>query len=289
MNSAGLQLKIPFASSASVFSSAVLFAVAGISVACTSSPRETAKAVQDEAREVVCPVVGIKTTKVFFTRADKGYDKTMLGEKTFRTDDNRQCFVSAELARSAGYKWAEESASVNAHRKTPSSHHKNEASRDPKKSGKPDAFIPNSNAPDLGNSVETTNTARAVPGSAPASVSSALPHALPQTDSNAPAATNENADNSKNNRLKNGVNGPSAEQQSNASSDVEITRKIRRSLTSDNSLSTYAHNVKIVTRSGEVLLVGPVRSAQEKEEVLRKATSVAGNEHVKSELEVTPR
>ena len=33
----------------------------------------------------------------------------------------------------------------------------------------------------------------------------------------------------------------------------------------DKSLSTYAHNIKIVTRDGKVTLEGPVRSGAEKQ------------------------
>jgi hyperosmotically inducible periplasmic protein len=77
-----------------------------------------------------------------------------------------------------------------------------------------------------------------------------------------------------------------ADQQSNATSDVELTRRIRRTLTQDSSLSTYAHNVKIITRDGVVELKGPVRSQSEKEAVEAKATEIAGASKVKNELSV---
>ena len=44
----------------------------------------------------------------------------------------------------------------------------------------------------------------------------------------------------------------------------------------DKSLSTYAHNVKIVSKQGKVTLKGPVRSEDEKKTVAAKATEVAG-------------
>ena len=43
---------------------------------------------------------------------------------------------------------------------------------------------------------------------------------------------------------------PTADQQSNGKSDLEMTRQIRRAIVGDKSLSTYAHNVKIVTQHG---------------------------------------
>ncbi len=68
-----------------------------------------------------------------------------------------------------------------------------------------------------------------------------------------------------------------ADQQSNRRADLAMTRKIRRSVVSDKTLSTYAHNVKIITRNGVVTLKGPVASEQEKQTVASKAEAVAGS------------
>jgi osmotically-inducible protein OsmY len=54
----------------------------------------------------------------------------------------------------------------------------------------------------------------------------------------------------------------------------------------DKSLSTYAHNVKIITQNGQVTLRGPVRSEEEKRAVEAKAAEVAGDNKVTSELDV---
>src|SRR6185295_1225435 len=51
-----------------------------------------------------------------------------------------------------------------------------------------------------------------------------------------------------------------ADQQKNNKTDLETTRQIRKALVADKSLSTYAHNVKVVTQNGKVTLKGPVRS-----------------------------
>jgi osmotically-inducible protein OsmY len=54
-------------------------------------------------------------------------------------------------------------------------------------------------------------------------------------------------------------------------------------------LSTYAHNVKVVTRNGMVTLKGPVRSEDEKKAVEAKASEIAGAGKVKSMISVRPK
>jgi hyperosmotically inducible periplasmic protein len=81
-------------------------------------------------------------------------------------------------------------------------------------------------------------------------------------------------------------NAKTADQQSNSKEDLEITRKIRRAIVEDKSLSTSAHNVKIVTVDRVVTLRGPVLSAKEKASVAAKAEKVAGVSKVENQLEV---
>jgi hyperosmotically inducible protein len=76
------------------------------------------------------------------------------------------------------------------------------------------------------------------------------------------------------------------DQQSNDPKDVELTRQIRRSITKDDSLSTNAHNVKIITRDRMVTLRGPVASEKEKAIVAKKAEKIAGAKKVDNQLEV---
>ena len=80
---------------------------------------------------------------------------------------------------------------------------------------------------------------------------------------------------------------PTAGQQSNAKSDRELTRKIRQELMKDKDLSTYAHNVKVITKDGAVTLRGPVRSEDEKKAVETKAAQ-AGAASITNDLEVAP-
>ena len=82
--------------------------------------------------------------------------------------------------------------------------------------------------------------------------------------------------------------GPDPEQQSEGTSDRMLTKKIRQSIVADKSISTYGHNVKIITRDGTVTLKGPVRSDAEKKAVEAKALEVVGTGHMVSELSIVP-
>jgi hyperosmotically inducible periplasmic protein len=75
-----------------------------------------------------------------------------------------------------------------------------------------------------------------------------------------------------------------AAQQSNQSSDLTITRNIRRALVKDKSLSVEAHNVTIATKDGKVTLKGRVESAAEKQTVESAANNVAGVGNVDDQL-----
>lgn len=77
-----------------------------------------------------------------------------------------------------------------------------------------------------------------------------------------------------------------ADNQKNDSADRELTQKIRKAIEDDKTLSTYAHNVKIITRAGKVTLKGPVRSEEEKTTVEAKAKEVAGADNVISQITV---
>jgi hyperosmotically inducible protein len=96
-------------------------------------------------------------------------------------------------------------------------------------------------------------------------------------------------DNAAANRPGNSPDANRADQQGSSENDREITRKIRKAVIADKSLSTYAHNVKIISRNGVVTLKGPVRSDQEKNAIDSAATQIAGAVNVKDELTVKPK
>lgn len=97
-------------------------------------------------------------------------------------------------------------------------------------------------------------------------------------------------DNSKAN--SDGVNSTSktstADAQKNDSTDIALTQQIRKSVIADKSLSSYAHNIKIVTVDGAVTLNGVVRDSHEKDVVVMKAQAIAGKSNVTDDLTVAP-
>lgn len=114
-------------------------------------------------------------------------------------------------------------------------------------------------------------------------------YASAQSDANSAAPASTAApDNSKSNKLDSSNTSATAGAQSNHSTDVDLTKRIRQSLIADKSLSTYAHNVKIVTLNGSVTLNGVVRSDEEKNAVEMKATAVAGKDKVTNDLKIAP-
>ena len=74
--------------------------------------------------------------------------------------------------------------------------------------------------------------------------------------------------------------------QSENEADRKITQEVRAALTGDDSLSTNAKNVKVITSDGTVMLRGPVKSDKEKTQVEAKAKQVAGVKRVENQLEV---
>jgi hyperosmotically inducible periplasmic protein len=95
-------------------------------------------------------------------------------------------------------------------------------------------------------------------------------------------------DNTKVNKADRAKGAVTADQQKENAADRDLTKKIRQAVVGDKSLSTYAHNVKIVTQNGQVTLKGPVRSEQEKTTIESKATELAGAGKVTNEMTVAP-
>jgi osmotically-inducible protein OsmY len=74
--------------------------------------------------------------------------------------------------------------------------------------------------------------------------------------------------------------------QSENEQDRQISQEVRKAVTSDDSLSTEAKNVKIITNDGTVTLRGPVKTAKEKSDIEAKAKQVAGVKKVDNQLEI---
>ena len=96
------------------------------------------------------------------------------------------------------------------------------------------------------------------------------------------------ADNTKVNQADRAKGTVTADQQKENATDRDLAKKIRQAVVGDKTLSTYAHNVKIVAQDGQVTLKGPVRTEEEKQTVEARATEVAGAGHVTNQISVAP-
>ena len=104
----------------------------------------------------------------------------------------------------------------------------------------------------------------------------------------ASAAAQTAPDNTKVNKRDRADGAQTADQQKENPADRELAKKIRAALTDDDTLSTYAQNVKVIVSDGNVTLKGPVRTAAEKTAVAAKAIEIAGKEHVTNSLSIAP-
>jgi hyperosmotically inducible protein len=92
-----------------------------------------------------------------------------------------------------------------------------------------------------------------------------------------PDASTPKPDNTKVNTRDRNAGEVTADQQKVNATDQQLSRNIRRSIMADKSLSTYAHNIKIISQNGAVTLKGPVKSDGEKKALVAKAVAVAGS------------
>jgi hyperosmotically inducible periplasmic protein len=90
------------------------------------------------------------------------------------------------------------------------------------------------------------------------------------------------------NTAANKQQAPTAEQQKETAADRDLARKIRQSILKDKSLSTYAHNIKVIAHDGMVTLKGPVHSEDEKQVIGTKAGEIAGADKVDNQITIAP-
>jgi hyperosmotically inducible protein len=107
---------------------------------------------------------------------------------------------------------------------------------------------------------------------------------LAQDSTQAPAP-----DNTKVNQGDQNKSNTTADRQAENKSDRDIAQQIRQAVMNDKSLSTYAHNVKIISQDGAVTLKGPVRTDGEKRAIEAMAAQIVGQDKVTSQLEVKPK
>jgi len=101
----------------------------------------------------------------------------------------------------------------------------------------------------------------------------------------APAYAQDKPDNTR----ANSDGGVTADQQKMTKEDRELAAHVRKAFVGDKSLSTYAHNAKIIVQSGTVTLRGPVRTDDERASLESKAKAIAGVTAVNNELTIAPK
>ena len=104
-----------------------------------------------------------------------------------------------------------------------------------------------------------------------------------------PGYSQAKPDNTKTNTRDRNPGEVTAGQQKMNAADTALAASIRKAVVADKSLSTYAHNIKIVSQNGIVTLKGPVRSDAEVKSVVAKAEEIAGGpSKVVNQLDVKP-
>jgi hyperosmotically inducible protein len=76
------------------------------------------------------------------------------------------------------------------------------------------------------------------------------------------------------------------EDQPNDKTDIKLAAKVRRAIVNDKTLSTSAHNVKLIAANGVVSLRGPVASADEKAKIESDVSAITGVSRVDNQLDV---
>jgi hyperosmotically inducible periplasmic protein len=99
-------------------------------------------------------------------------------------------------------------------------------------------------------------------------------------------AANAPADNTQKNARDRGSDTLTPVDQGGNEIDRTITQRIRQGVMKDDSLSTTAKNVKIITVEGVVTLRGPVKSAQEKDSIASLAQQTGNVKRVDNQLEI---
>ena len=102
----------------------------------------------------------------------------------------------------------------------------------------------------------------------------------------AAALVAQEPDNTKKNERDRKAGAVTADQQKENASDRALSQKIRKAVVDAEGMSTYAKNVKIVSRDGKVTLRGPVNNQDEKTKIEELAKTIAGASNVVSELEI---
>jgi hyperosmotically inducible protein len=107
---------------------------------------------------------------------------------------------------------------------------------------------------------------------------------LPVSDAS-PAIEHSAPDNTKINKRDKNAQTLTPMDQSNAKSDIRLSRSIRKSIMKQH-LSLDAKNIKIISQNGNVTLRGPVRNDAEKTKIEEIANAAPGIKTLHNQLEV---
>ncbi|MFZ6846483.1 BON domain-containing protein [Undibacterium sp. RuTC16W] len=95
-----------------------------------------------------------------------------------------------------------------------------------------------------------------------------------------------NVDNSKMNLRDRSNTTETPQDQSNNAEDRKFLAMLRRNIVHDKSLSTSAHNIKIMSSGGVVILRGPVKSNEEKMTIEKMVHDTPGVKSIDNQLDV---
>jgi hyperosmotically inducible protein len=101
-----------------------------------------------------------------------------------------------------------------------------------------------------------------------------------------PGASSDRADNTAMNERDRSGETPTSFDQPNNKADIDLAANVRKAIVGEKSLSTKAHNVKLIASAGVVTLRGPVDSADEKATVDKVVASVRGVSRVDNQLDI---
>ena len=99
-------------------------------------------------------------------------------------------------------------------------------------------------------------------------------------------AAGTTADNSKENAKIENTQQLTSQDQGNSEADIQVTQKMRQDVVKNDHFSMEAKNIKIITIGGKVTLKGPVKTLEEKNQILDIATRVAGKKNVMNEITI---
>ncbi len=93
-------------------------------------------------------------------------------------------------------------------------------------------------------------------------------------------------DNTKRNAPIEEKNQLNAQDQGNSKVDLDLTQRIRQEVVKQDSFSSNAKNIKIITLNGVVTLKGPVKTANEKQAIEKIAVTAAAGKKVVNMISV---